>query len=144
MLKNYHVDVGDAEAIAEAIDKQKVCSFCLNSNWTFLQLFFFPSTCISQSVVRELDYKKPQLDELVQMAENLKTDANKQQLHNKGNFCWIFSILKIFFLRFGGFLTNKYHYHHQFLLIGITMNLIHIGNCWFYKNDGFIKWHHPI
>lgn len=27
MLKNYHVDVGDSEAIAEAIDKQKVSSF---------------------------------------------------------------------------------------------------------------------
>lgn len=27
MLKNYHIDVGDSEAIAEAIDKQKVSTF---------------------------------------------------------------------------------------------------------------------
>lgn len=34
--------------------------------------------------MRELDFKKPQLDELVHTAENLKTDMNRQQLQIKG------------------------------------------------------------
>lgn len=38
-----------------------------------------------QSVLRELEQKKPQLDELVHTAENLKADSNRQQLHGKGN-----------------------------------------------------------
>jgi len=35
-------------------------------------------------VLRELEFKKPQLDELVHTAETLKTDANRQQLQGKG------------------------------------------------------------
>jgi hypothetical protein len=31
-----------------------------------------------------LEFKKPQLDELVNTAESLKTDANKLQLQSKG------------------------------------------------------------
>jgi hypothetical protein len=38
----------------------------------------------SQNVLRELEQKKPQLDELVHTAENLKADSNRQQLHGKG------------------------------------------------------------
>lgn len=37
-----------------------------------------------QNVLRELEQKKPQLDELVHTAENLKADSNRQQLHGKG------------------------------------------------------------
>lgn len=40
--------------------------------------FFF------QTLLRELEFKKPQLDELVNTAESLKTDANKLQLQTKG------------------------------------------------------------
>ncbi|GLH12297.1 Dystrophin, isoforms A/C/F/G/H [Gryllus bimaculatus] len=38
----------------------------------------------AQNVLRELEQKKPQLDELVHTAENLKADSNRQQLHGKG------------------------------------------------------------
>jgi hypothetical protein len=37
-----------------------------------------------QNVLRELEQKKPQLDELVHTAENLRADTNRQQLHGKG------------------------------------------------------------
>lgn len=37
-----------------------------------------------QAVLRELEFKKPQLDELVHTAETLKTDANRVQLQSKG------------------------------------------------------------
>lgn len=37
-----------------------------------------------QNVLRELEHKKPQLDDLVHTAENLKADSNRQQLHSKG------------------------------------------------------------
>lgn len=37
-----------------------------------------------QNVLRELEQKKPQLDELVHTAEHLKADSNRQQLHGKG------------------------------------------------------------
>lgn len=38
-----------------------------------------------QTLLRELDFKKPQLDELVNSAESLKAaEANKVQLQNKG------------------------------------------------------------
>ncbi|XP_031638599.1 dystrophin, isoforms A/C/F/G/H isoform X4 [Contarinia nasturtii] len=60
MAKNYHVDVCDIDAIQEAINKQK-------------------------TVVRELEYKKPQLDELILLSEALKTDGNRQKLHSKIN-----------------------------------------------------------
>ena len=40
-----------------------------------------------QNVLRELEQKKPQLDELVHTAENLRADTNRQQLHGKGEFC---------------------------------------------------------
>ncbi|KAL2724548.1 dystrophin-like [Vespula squamosa] len=36
------------------------------------------------NVLRELEQKKPQLDELVHTAENLRADTNRQQLHGKG------------------------------------------------------------
>lgn len=39
---------------------------------------------ILQNVLRELEQKKPQLDELVHTAENLRADTNRQQLHGKG------------------------------------------------------------
>lgn len=39
---------------------------------------------VLQNVLRELEQKKPQLDELVHTAENLKADSNRQQLHGKG------------------------------------------------------------
>lgn len=78
MAKNYHVDVGDIEAITEAINKQKVRNFI----WKILEpsLMRFDSI---QSVVRDLDCKKPQLDELILLAEALKTDGNRQKLHAK-------------------------------------------------------------
>lgn len=42
-----------------------------------------------QNVLRELEQKKPQLDELVHTAENLKAEPNRQQLHGKGRtFIW--------------------------------------------------------
>lgn len=37
-------------------------------------------------MLRELEQKKPQLDELVHTAENLRADTNRQQLHGKGEF----------------------------------------------------------
>lgn len=40
----------------------------------------------SQSMLKELKLKKPQLDELVHTAETLKTDANRIQLQNKGEW----------------------------------------------------------
>lgn len=40
---------------------------------------------LPQTLLRELEFKKPQLDDLVNTAESLKTDANKLQLQNKGN-----------------------------------------------------------
>ncbi|KAL7035147.1 hypothetical protein ACKWTF_008245 [Chironomus riparius] len=58
MLKQQTIPVGDVDVIANAIDRQK-------------------------TLLRELDFKKPQLDELVNTAESLKTDANKLQLQNK-------------------------------------------------------------
>lgn len=46
-------------------------------------LIFFLSPAF-QTLLRELEFKKPQLDELVNTAESLKTDANKLQLQTKG------------------------------------------------------------
>jgi hypothetical protein len=43
-----------------------------------------------QTLLRELEFKKPQLDELVNTAESLKTDANKLQLQSKGEFTAVF------------------------------------------------------
>ena len=56
-------------------------SICFN-NFGLIKFFFFKT----QEVLRELEFKKPQLDELVLTAENLKTDANRKQLQNKGKF----------------------------------------------------------
>ncbi|XP_055596147.1 dystrophin, isoforms A/C/F/G/H isoform X5 [Uranotaenia lowii] len=58
MLKKHCVVVGDTEMVLTAIDKQK-------------------------NLLSDLEIKKPQLDDLVNTAENLKTDLNKQYLHNK-------------------------------------------------------------
>lgn len=44
----------------------------------------------SQTLLRELEFKKPQLDELVNTAESLKSDANKLQLQTKGEFTVFF------------------------------------------------------
>lgn len=49
-----------------------------------------------QNVLRELEQKKPQLDELVHTAENLRADTNRQQLHGKGESindrCYFYSV----------------------------------------------------
>ncbi|XP_054271022.1 dystrophin isoform X1 [Macrosteles quadrilineatus] len=58
MLKQQAVVVGDLDDIHQVLEKQK-------------------------NVLRELEQKKPQLDELVHTAENLKADSNRQQLHGK-------------------------------------------------------------
>ncbi|XP_025206146.1 dystrophin, isoforms A/C/F/G/H-like [Melanaphis sacchari] len=58
MLRQQSVTVGDVDDILQLIDKQK-------------------------NVLQELEQKKPQLDELVHTAENLKADSNRQQLHGK-------------------------------------------------------------
>lgn len=46
-----------------------------------------------------MEFKKPQLDELVNTAESLKTDANKLQLQTKGKVH--VSILLFMFFVFG-------------------------------------------
>ncbi|XP_025153925.1 dystrophin isoform X7 [Harpegnathos saltator] len=58
MLRQQAVVVGDIDEIMHLLDKQK-------------------------NVLRELEQKKPQLDELVHTAENLRADTNRQQLHGK-------------------------------------------------------------
>ncbi|XP_076177445.1 dystrophin, isoforms A/C/F/G/H isoform X5 [Ptiloglossa arizonensis] len=58
MLRQQAVVVGDVDEILHLLDKQK-------------------------NVLRELEQKKPQLDELVHTAENLRADTNRQQLHGK-------------------------------------------------------------
>ncbi|XP_037038480.1 dystrophin, isoforms A/C/F/G/H isoform X6 [Bradysia coprophila] len=58
MIKNQKIEVGDIDAIIQATKRQK-------------------------EVLRELEIKKPQLEELVQTAESLKTDTNRQELHQK-------------------------------------------------------------
>lgn len=52
--------------------------------------FFFQN----QNVVRELESKKPQLDDLISLAETLKTDGNRQKLHNKGKLSLLCSVRK--------------------------------------------------
>ncbi|XP_038221210.1 dystrophin-like [Zerene cesonia] len=59
MLRAQPVAVGDVEDILQQLDKQK-------------------------GVLRELEQKKPQLDELLHTAESLKGTENRQQLHGKG------------------------------------------------------------
>lgn len=90
MAKNYHVDVGDIEAITEAINKQKVRNFIWKIEPYSSSLMWFHSI---QSVVRDLDCKKPQLDELILLAEALKTDGNRQKLHAKSKWMFFRSIL---------------------------------------------------
>ncbi|KAK0168745.1 hypothetical protein PV327_002516 [Microctonus hyperodae] len=58
MLRQQAVSVGDVDEILQLLDKQS-------------------------NVLRELEQKKPQLDELVHTAENLRADTNRQQLHGK-------------------------------------------------------------
>ena len=44
------------------------------------------TTCFSfQNVLRELEQKKPQLDELVKTAENLRESPIRQHIPDKGN-----------------------------------------------------------
>ncbi|XP_046629189.1 dystrophin, isoforms A/C/F/G/H-like isoform X10 [Neodiprion virginianus] len=59
MLRQQAVVVGDVDEILQLLEKQR-------------------------NVLRELEQKKPQLDELVHTAENLRADTNRQQLHGKG------------------------------------------------------------
>ncbi|KAJ1531746.1 hypothetical protein ONE63_000409 [Megalurothrips usitatus] len=59
MLRQQTVVVGEVGEILQVLDKQR-------------------------NVLRELEHKKPQLDDLVHTAENLKADSNRQQLHSKG------------------------------------------------------------
>ncbi|XP_068993980.1 dystrophin, isoforms A/C/F/G/H isoform X8 [Neodiprion pinetum] len=58
MLRQQAVVVGDVDEILQLLEKQR-------------------------NVLRELEQKKPQLDELVHTAENLRADTNRQQLHGK-------------------------------------------------------------
>ncbi|CAG9568430.1 unnamed protein product [Danaus chrysippus] len=58
MLRAQPVAVGDLDDIISQLDKQK-------------------------GVLRELEQKKPQLDELLHTAESLKGTENRQQLHGK-------------------------------------------------------------
>ncbi|CAH1636252.1 unnamed protein product [Spodoptera littoralis] len=58
MLRTQAVAVGDVDEILQQLDKQK-------------------------GVLRELEQKKPQLDELLHTAESLKGTENRQQLHGK-------------------------------------------------------------
>nr|XP_049693576.1 dystrophin, isoforms A/C/F/G/H isoform X3 [Helicoverpa armigera] len=58
MLRTQAVAVGDVDDILHQLDKQK-------------------------GVLRELEQKKPQLDELLHTAESLKGTENRQQLHGK-------------------------------------------------------------
>ncbi|XP_024942901.1 dystrophin isoform X21 [Cephus cinctus] len=84
MLRQQAVVVGDIDEILQLLDKQK-------------------------NVLRELEQKKPQLDELVHTAENLRADTNRQQLHGKvsslfddtcsRNFLYIRICLKVTKLR---------------------------------------------
>ncbi|XP_045454604.1 dystrophin, isoforms A/C/F/G/H-like [Melitaea cinxia] len=63
MLRAQPVAVGDVDDILQQLDKQK-------------------------GVLRELEQKKPQLDELLHTAESLKGTENRQQLHGKGKSCY--------------------------------------------------------
>ncbi|XP_029733075.2 dystrophin, isoforms A/C/F/G/H isoform X10 [Aedes albopictus] len=58
MLKKHCIVVGDYDMILESISKQK-------------------------NMLVELEVKKPRLDELVNTADSLKTELNKEYLHNK-------------------------------------------------------------
>jgi hypothetical protein len=61
----------------------------------------FNYSIVFQNVLRELEQKKPQLDELVHTAENLKADFNRQQVHGKGEFLDpIFFFSSFFFISF--------------------------------------------
>lgn len=84
MAKNYSVDVGDHEAITEAIGKQKVSKIekALENKIKFIEKCVFLRTHL-QTVVRELESKKPQLDELILIAEALKADGSRQKLCGK-------------------------------------------------------------
>ncbi|CAL8109930.1 unnamed protein product [Orchesella dallaii] len=57
-LKQQTVIVGDVENVRNVLEKQR-------------------------TVLRELELKKPQLDELMQTAENLKSESNRHNLHGK-------------------------------------------------------------
>jgi len=61
--------------------------------------------------LRELEQKKPQLDELVHTAENLKADSNRQQLHGKGNLLLIFNKWYIILLLYYYSIVTKLREH---------------------------------
>ena len=69
-VKNNTVTVGDVDLILESSDKLK-------------------------NILHELEYKKPQLDELVHSAEALKMDMSRQQLQAKGRRNLIYFTLNI-------------------------------------------------
>lgn len=61
-------------------------------------IYDFDFSSISlQTLLRELEFKKPQLDELVNTAESLKTDANKLQLQTKGKVQFPLSLRVVVF-----------------------------------------------
>jgi hypothetical protein len=70
-----------------------------------LVLLFYALLCkcvvfvLLQNVLRELEQKKPQLDELVHTAEHLKADSNRQQLHGKGEYILFFPLFSCHFAR---------------------------------------------
>jgi hypothetical protein len=58
-IKQQSVVVGDVDNVRSVLEKQR-------------------------TVLRELELKKPQLEELLQTAENLKSEQNRHNLHGKG------------------------------------------------------------
>ena len=52
---------------------------CVYNNYDISYAFIF------QNVLRELEQKKPQLDELVKTAENLRESPIRQHIPEKGN-----------------------------------------------------------
>lgn len=93
-----------------------------------------------QNIVRELEFKKPQLDELLLLAESLKTDENRQQVHSKGKYYFIylflsetvtplpyfdsltmFIIMNIYLLK-EDFFLSKYEYFFTFKIYEIKKN----------------------
>jgi hypothetical protein len=77
------------------------CSVLREKEELGVLLLFYAPLCkcvvfvLLQNVLRELEQKKPQLDELVHTAEHLKADSNRQQLHGKGEY-----ISPLFFCHF--------------------------------------------
>lgn len=87
VAKNHVVDVADADEIATAINKQKVSSIRPETQGIrrSIRLITVIVLCtLLQSVVRELELRKPQLDELITTSEALRNDTNRQKLQSRG------------------------------------------------------------